>query len=151
MQGKAFFRPRDSSRVSGLRREHERYNSKTDFAGGGDRARVHSGAHADLVGRYYVLPNEMSGHARHIDVQQGIDGGAGARAGSTAPRAQRTAGGDDLCDDAQHRVGTDSGCERRRRDHVVVGRPRGGQGSDRREDAGRPVIDQPVSELLFRR
>ncbi|MCC6321393.1 MAG: hypothetical protein IT438_08160 [Phycisphaerales bacterium] len=30
--------------------------------------------HGDLVGRYYVLPNAMEGHLRHVDVQRGIDG-----------------------------------------------------------------------------
>lgn len=38
-------------------------------------AALTAGANADLVGNYYVLPNNIPGTPRHIDVQSGIDGG----------------------------------------------------------------------------
>ncbi len=38
-------------------------------------AALTAGANADLVGNYYVLPNNIPNTPRHIDVQSGIDGG----------------------------------------------------------------------------
>jgi fibro-slime domain-containing protein len=38
-------------------------------------AALTAGANADLVGNYFILPNNIPGTPRHIDVQSGIDGG----------------------------------------------------------------------------